>query len=192
MKFISAALLLLTFVPCFAKKDKSNDYQLGTYVSTDLFNDGTLTDTTRGDGTTIAGNVHANHVIEYKIKVDDGTWYVVTMTQAVDSTMRNLGTTPFHLKAEKLNLLDFLKNGEKVMFRLERHRKIGGTETDMYIPFADRPDKEVEFVARFVPDVTPTPTSTKPTDNVKAMCNSGRLSPELQKRYCEATKEPNK
>jgi hypothetical protein len=71
------------------------------------------------------------------------------------------------------------------MFRLEKHKKIGGTETDMYIPFADKPDKEVKFVTRFVPNVIPQ-QPIKPTDNVKAMCDSGRLSPELHKQYCEA------
>jgi hypothetical protein len=178
-------ILLLTPLPSLAKKDKSNDYQVGTYVSVVAAGDGTITNTLHGDGTTVAGDVFANHVRVYTIKVPDGAWYVETMTQAIDSKMRSFGTTPTHFRSEKANPLDFLKNGDRVMFRLEKHKKIGGTETDMYVPFADNPDKEVTFATRFVPDVSPQ-QPTKSTDNVKAMCDSGRLSPELHKQYCEA------
>jgi hypothetical protein len=180
-----STILLSASLPSFAKKDKSNDYQLGTYVSVEAVADGTITSTLIGDGTTVAGDVSTNHVHVYTIKVADGMWYVETMTQALDSSTRSWGMTPTHFKSEKANPLDFLKNGDKVMFRLEKHKKIGGTETDMYIPFADKPDKEVKFVTRFVPNVIPQ-RPIKPTDNVKAMCDSGRLSPELHKQYCEA------
>ncbi|HEY3824756.1 MAG TPA: PEGA domain-containing protein [Bryobacteraceae bacterium] len=191
MKRLFAAGLLLASMPSFAGKDKSNDYQVGTYVSAVAVDDGTITSTIRGDATTVAGGVFANHVVIYKIKVADGTWSVETMRQALDSSMRNLGTTPAHFKSEKPNPLDGLKSGDKVIFRLEKHKKlVGGVETDMYIPFADKPDKEVEFVTTFEPDVAPTQLPTKPSDNVKAMCDSGRLSPELHKRFCEAAKEP--
>lgn len=178
-------------MPSFAQKDKSRDYQVGTYVSAVAVSDGTITSTLHGDGTTVAGDVHANHVGVYTIKVDEGTWYVETMRQSRDSQLRGLGMTPTHLTSEKANPLDSLKNGDKVMFRLEKHRKLNGTFTSMYIPFADNPNKEVEFATRFGPDVAPK-QPTKPTDNVKAMCDSGRLSPELQKKYCEAANDSKK
>ena len=191
MKLLVTTVLLSASVPSFAEKDKSKDYQVGTYVSAVAVGDGTITSTLHGDGTTVAGGVYSNNVRVYEIKVDDGTWFVETMRQSVDSRMRNWGMTPSHLTSEKPNPLDFLKNGDKVMFRLEKHKKIGGTETDMYIPYADKPDKEVQFVTRFVPSFAPA-QPTKPTDNVKAMCESGRLSPELQKQYCETAKEAKK
>ncbi len=170
---------------CLAKKDRSNDYQIGTFVAFTAVDDGSITSTIRGDGTTVAGGVYANHVGVYRIDAADGTWYVETMRQSQDSMLRGLGMTPTHLKAEKANPLDGLKNGDKVMFRLEQHHKLNGTETDMYIPSADNPKKEVKFVTRFVPKVSVRqPQPNKPTDNVKAMCDSGRLSPELQKQYC--------
>jgi hypothetical protein len=100
MKRLFAAGLLLASVPSFAGKDKSNDYQVGTYVSAVVVDDGTITSTIRGDATTVAGGVFANHVVVYKIKVVDGIWSVETMRQALDSSMRNLGTTPAHFKSE--------------------------------------------------------------------------------------------
>jgi hypothetical protein len=180
------ALLVLVFLPAFAKKDKSNDYRMGTFVAAEAVSDGTLTNTVHGDGTTVAGDVYTNQVVVYQIKVTDGTWYVETMRQALDAEMRNLGTTPpQHLKSEKANPLDSLKAGNKVLFRLEKHHKLNGTETDMYIPFADNPSKEVKFATRFVPNVAGPKQSKKATDNVKAMCDSGRLSAELKKQYCK-------
>jgi allophanate hydrolase subunit 1 len=51
--------------------------------------------------------------------------------------MRNLGMTPTHFKSEKTNPLDLLKPGDRVLFRVERHKKLLGVEADMYVPFAD-------------------------------------------------------
>ncbi|HET9743764.1 MAG TPA: hypothetical protein VFQ00_13525 [Terriglobales bacterium] len=135
-------------------KDKSNDYQMGTFVKATAVRDGTITSTIRGDGTTVAGDVYRNHVGIYLIRVANRTWYLETERQAGDSMLRNLGQTPTHFKSEKPNPLDSLKNGDKVLFRLERHRKLNGTETDVYIPFADNPKKEAKFVASFVPDLS--------------------------------------
>jgi hypothetical protein len=80
--------------------------------------------------------------------------------------------------------LDFLKSGDRVLFRVEIHRKIGGKEIDVYIPYADNPSKEVKFLGEFVPLVPQSVLPPKPTDNVKAMCDSHQLPPELEKTYC--------
>jgi hypothetical protein len=61
-----------------------------------------------------------------------------------------------------------------VMFRLEKHKKlIGGAETDMYIPFADSPRKEVEFVTTFEPNVAPTQVPTKGENILDSATRSG-------------------
>ena len=70
------------------------------------------------------------------------------------------------------------------MFRIERHRKINGAEIDVFIPYADDPRKEAKFVGSFAPMKQPHDLAM-PTDNVKAMCESGKLSPELQAQYCK-------
>jgi len=179
------AILLLS--PFVFSKSHNGDYQMGTFVRRSIAEDGTLTNTLRGDGTTVAGGVYANRVGLYTVKVPDGIWVLETYTQAADSTIRNMGATPIHFKSEKPNPLDALKDGDKVLFRVELHKKLFGSEIDVFIPFADKPDKEAKFVGRFTPNTPPAESdSKKPTDNVKAMCSSGRLSPELQKQYCSA------
>jgi hypothetical protein len=185
MKQLLTILLLTTF-SSFAK-DK--DYQIGTYVKIEAVHDGTLTNTVHGDGTTMAGDVYRNYIGVYRIQVANGIWALQTARQTVDSMMRDWGTTPHHLKSEKHNPLDFLKYGDAVMFRIERHRKIGGTDNEVYIPFADNPKKEAKFYGWFTPKVIPqSQKSARPTDNVKAMYNSGRLSAEQQKQLCEGEK----
>lgn len=177
-------LLNLTFA-----KDHSADYKMGTFISATTVTDGTITSTLHGDGTTVAGDVYANHVGVYEIKVADGTWYVTTLSQTQDSMIRGMGMTPMHFKSEKANPLDGLKDGDRVLFRLHERHYLNGKFTLMAIPYADKPNKEVEFSTRFVPDVTPD-VPLKPTDNVKAMCDSGRLSPELKAQYCTVPPTP--
>jgi hypothetical protein len=84
---------------------------------------------------------------------------------------------------EKENPLDFLKNGERVVFRVETHKKLLGVETDIFVPFADNPNKETKFVGTFFPHILPEKPSP-PSDNVRAMCDAHKLSPELERQFC--------
>lgn len=164
-------------------KDKQPDYQIGTFVLATANADGTTTSTLHGDGTTVAGGVYGNYLKTYQIKGDTGTWTVVPLNEAQDSMIRGMGMTPTHFKKEKDNPLDVLKSGDKVMFRLYEHHYVNGKRTEMAIPYADNPNKEFKFVTSFVPKV-PVPAPDKPTDNVKAMCNSGKLTADQQKQFC--------
>lgn len=177
MKLTTALLITLTIVafPAYAKKDKSADYQIGTFISASAVADGTISDTLHGDGTTVAGDVYANQIAVYTIKVADGHWDLNTYTQNKDSMIREMGMTPLHFKSEKGNPLDVLKGGERVLFRVEKHRLLNGVETSIYIPYADNPDKEFHFIGYFYPDYQPSQPQ-KATDNVKAMCNAHKLS----------------
>jgi len=187
----SAPAILAMCTTTASAKDKSSQYQQGTYITANLAADGTTTNNiTCGDGgiggTVCSGGVNVNTVAIYRMKVDDGVWSLETYQQATDATMRRMfNEEPLHFKKEKENPLDLLKNGDKVLFRVERHKKIGGTEVDIFIPFADKPDKEAKFVATFVPSLTPA-QPTRPTDNVQAMCNAHKLSPELEKKFCSS------
>lgn len=185
MKRLLCVGLALSVLALGAKKDKAGEYQVGIFASSVRADDGTITSTIHGDGTTVAGGVYANHVGLYTIRVPDGIWVAETKRQALDSWTRNMGWTPSHRSAEKPNPLDFLKKGDKVLFRVETHKKINLTEIDMFVPFADRPDKEESFVATFTPDRLSAEQPIRPTDNVKAVCDSGRLSAELKSRYCQ-------
>lgn len=179
------ALALFPALVSFAG-NKGDEYQVGTFLSASAVADGTITSTLHGDGTTVAGGVYSNQVGLYSIKVPGGIWSVETKRQAEDSWMRNMGWTPTHFTSEKQNPLDFMKNGDKVIFRVEKHKKLVGSETDVYVPFADKPDKEVTFVGTFKPDTVQAPAVPSSSSNVKAVCDSGRLSPEVYKQICDA------
>ena len=185
MKVATALLITLTIatLPAHAKKDNSASYQIGTFVSSSVAADGTITNTLHGDGTTVAGSVYENQLAVYTIKVPDGHWDLNTYTQNKDSMIRGMGMTPLHFKSEKGNPLDVLKGGERVLFRVEKHRLLNGVEISIYIPYADNPDKEFHFIGYFYPDSQPSQPQ-KATDNVKAMCEAHKLSPELEKQYC--------
>jgi hypothetical protein len=184
MKLTTLLLIALTIaVPAYATKDKSASYQMGTFISSSVAADGTISNTLHGDGTTVAGSVYENHIAVYTIKVADGHWNLNTYTQNKDSMLRGMGMTPMHFKSEKDNPLDVLKGGERVLFRVEKHQKINGVEVSVYIPYADKPDKEFHFIGYFYPDTTPSQPQ-KASDNVKAMCDAHKLSPELEKQYC--------
>jgi hypothetical protein len=99
-----ALVTLVTALASFAvAKDHSNDYQMGIFVSTTAANDGTITSTLHGDGTSVAGDVSANQVGVYGIKVDSGMWYVTTLTQSEDSMLRQNGddADPFQIGESK-------------------------------------------------------------------------------------------
>lgn len=104
-KFITIALLSLVLAGAAFAKDHGNDYQGGTFISATAVADGTITHTLHGDGTTIAGNVYANHVGVYRIKVADGTWFVTTLSQTQDSMLRGMGMTLNISNLRKLTLL---------------------------------------------------------------------------------------
>jgi hypothetical protein len=181
-----ATVLLITLIytaPAYATKDKSASYQMGTFVSSSVATDGTITNTLHGDGITVAGSVYENHLAVYMVKVADGYWHLETYTQNKDSMLRGMGMTPMHFKSEKDNPLDVLKGGERVLFRVEKHQKLNGVEISIYIPYADNPDKEFHFIGYFNPDTRPSQPQ-KASDNVKAMCDAHKLSPELEKQYC--------
>jgi len=181
-KVIALVSLSLAIQIAAVAGDHSSEYQMGTFISATAVDDGTITSTLHGDGTTVAGGVYANRIGVYKIKVAGGTWHVTTLRQNQDSMLRGMGMTPMHLKGEKANPLDGLKNGDKVLFRIHERQYLNGKFTQMAIPFADNPKKEVEFSARFVPDVVPPPPATR--SNVQAMCESDRLSADLKAQYC--------
>jgi hypothetical protein len=173
-------------------KDNAANYKIGIYVSAVALSDGTTTNTiscgfpaTFGS-TVCSGGVYANGVVSYRLHVDTGTWLLETERQAQDSMFRRtFNEEPSHFKKEKPNPLDLLKNGDKVLFRVETHRKLNGVENDILIPFADDPSREARFVGAFIPAVA-TPRASTPTDNVRAMCDAHKLSPELEKQYCAA------
>jgi hypothetical protein len=172
-------------------KDKSGAYQLGIYVTASAVEDGTTTnniscgDATFGS-TVCSGGVRVNRVTLYRIQTTEGYWSVETMRQAHDAQYRQLfNENDIHFHAEKENPLDLLKNGDKVLFRVERHKKLIGETDEIYIPFASNPNKEVKYIGTFFPARVAV-QQQPPSDNVKAMCDAHKLSPELEKQLCSS------
>jgi PEGA domain len=192
----SAVFAGLALSPVAHGADKSDKYQMGIFVSAGAVSDGTVTDNfncgdeSLGGSTVCSGGVRANGVLFYQVRVAGGIWSLETYRDALDSAMRQtFGQQPTHFKSERQNPLDLLKNGDRVLFRVEQHRKLRGVEEHLYIPFADNPNKEVDFLATFVPDsVAPSPQ--RPSDNVRAMCDAHKLSPELEKQFCTPATKP--
>jgi imidazolonepropionase-like amidohydrolase len=102
-----------------------------------------------------------------------------------------MGLTTIHFRQERPNLLDNLKRGDRFAFRIEADHRIGATKTSFhaYVPRADDPRKEDKFDAEFTPIPAPDTTAAAPVDNVKAMCDAHRFSPEQEKQYCGTAQE---
>src|ERR1700758_3023351 len=127
--------VLVLFVTCCFAKDK--EYQIGTYMGHGSAADGTYTnDVHCADkafgGFTCSGDSGFNYVSLYRVKTEDGVWALETYRQASDTMARKWVGEAVHFKAEKPNLLDALKPGDRVMFRVERVKKLNGSETDIY------------------------------------------------------------
>jgi hypothetical protein len=162
-------------------------YEVGSLLGDRVQPDGTYSSNIYcGEGTvyTCTGSAGFNAFRIYDVETDEGTWHLVTDRQAGDVTVRQFGMTPTHLKSEKPNLLDSMKPGDRVAFRTEKDHRIGAKGSfHVFIPRADDPRKEEKFEGWFTPKNPPV-QPPKPTDNVKAMCESHRFSPEDEKKYC--------
>lgn len=177
----AAFLVLGSFGYC---KDHSNSYQMGTYVTSNTVTvaagikaDNFDCDPQSQGSIACSGKTDSNGVTSYRIQVDNGFWILETRHGSYLGSEQQA-----HITAQERNPLDLLKNGDKVLFRVETHRRLNGTETDIEIPFADNPDKEAKFAGTFTPAVIPDQSKTR--SNVRAMCDANKLSPELEKEYC--------
>jgi hypothetical protein len=162
-------------------------YEIGSLLGNQAQADGTYSSNIYcGEGTfyTCTGSAGFNTIRIYDVQTDDGTWHLVTDRQAGDATIRQLGQTPMHFKSEKANLLDSLRTGDKVVFRTQKDHRIGAKgQFHVFIPRADDPKKEDKFEGWFTPKNLPV-APPKPTDNIKAMCDAHRFSPDDEKKYC--------
>jgi hypothetical protein len=184
---IRVLVVLGFFISIASAKDKSNDYEMGVYQFADVVADGTTTNNIQcGDpaiftgAVVCGGGIYENSETTHTIKVDGGTWVVETRREFDDSQMRKIfHDTSLHLRHE-VDPLVGLHTGDKVLFRIGDQRK---HNADIYVPLPTNPGKETKYLAWFHSDSEPTPGAPK-TDNVKAMCDSHKLSPELEKKYC--------
>lgn len=187
---LTLAIMILTACALFAKDKLPYTYELGTYITSTAVDDGTVTDSfncgSRSLGsTTCYGGMRFNQVSVYRIQVANGIWIVETDRQVGDESLRRLGVTPMHLTSEKQNPLDLLRNGDKVLFRVEDQRNglLGGRKNAVYIPFANNPNKEEKYIGNFSPTIAPVKLEPQ-SDIVRAMCDAHKLTLEQEKQLC--------
>ena len=175
---LAIAAFLLVLLPLGTKaEDHAKIFLLGTYLGAEMQPDGT-----NGTGSSL----HRT----YFVRTDEGTWALVTWAEGGDILARGMNMVPARFKSERANLLDGLKHGEKFAFRAEPDHRFGAGKNSfhVYIPRADDPRKEDKFDADFTPIPTSSAAAT-PTDNVKAMCEAHRFSPEQERQYCGTAQE---
>ncbi|MEO6965946.1 MAG: hypothetical protein ABI076_08630 [Acidobacteriaceae bacterium] len=168
-------------------KAHSSNYQMGTYVTANTvtvpagIQAGNFDCDPQTQGSiACSGKTNSNGVTWYRIQVDNGFWILKARHGSYGRD--SLGEAPVHLTAKEQNPLDRLKNGDKVLFRVETHRRLNGIETDIDIPYADNPDKEARFPGTFTPAAISGQSKTR--SNIRALCDAHKLSPELEKQYC--------
>ena len=165
-----AALLLVSQSIRVSPEDRTKAFLIGTYLGDELRPDGASPSTSA---------LHRT----YYVRTNDGTWGLVNDPDPSVVVPHSLAWTSLHLKGERPNVFDSLKRWDKLTFRTEPDRRIGGLKNSflVYIPRADDPSKEDRFDAEFMPRPSPTPESA---DNVKAMCGAHRFTPEQERQYC--------
>jgi hypothetical protein len=173
-----AALLLVSLSTRVWSEDHPKIFLVGMYLGNEMQPD--------GDNE----NVAAMHRTYY-VRTDEGTWALVSFSGVDDMISHTISWAPVHLKNDHANALDNLKHGDKFAFRVEADHRIGATKTSfhVYIPRVDDPKKEDKFDAEFTPIPTPAAAAPATTDNVKAMCDAHRFTPEQEKQYCGAAQE---
>jgi hypothetical protein len=163
MRNITLFLFILITASALAK---DRTYETGTLVSTSTQADGTYTNNVHSsDGITIAGNVYANTVRVFTIKLGDGTTMRIEPREdATAARERSWGQThqcttailmhgmsiPTTKSAEQLckgaSPLDNLQPGTPIQYRIQLSHRIGGIETDVYVPRLDKPGKEYNYI----------------------------------------------
>jgi len=166
MKLVCVVVLLIAAVA--SAKDHSNDYRMGT-LSRLTVKSGWL-DTTVCSGD--VGNIRCSGGIQdvysdvYLLTMNDGKTVVIHHTVMRPDTVKGLA------------------DGSKILYRMEHKRGLVGVDY-VLIPSADNPKKEGWYYLdshwKNINKTTPVPTD----GNLKAMCESDKLSPELKAQYCK-------
>lgn len=165
--FLAAAL----FIPAFAKDKKSGNYEMGTVAKLTVKSG--WVDTTQCTGE--IGNLHCSGGIEdsyrdvYILTLDNGAQDIIHHALMRPDTVKNMN----------------LQNASTVpvMYRVQRHAGV-----DYFIiPDVDGKKEgwyylDSHFHKPDAPTTEPAPKEN--VSNVKAMCDSGKLTAEQQKRYC--------
>jgi len=169
MKFagIAFAALLLASQSVRVSPQDHKSFLVGTYLGDEM----------RPDALYSGSGLHRT----YYVRTDGGTWSLVSDPDPMVVMAHSL--SPSHAKNGRPTTLDALKRFEEFAFRAEPDTRNGSLRNAfvVYVPRADDPKKEDRFDADFTPRDNPAHESA---NNVKAMCDARRFSPEQEKQYC--------
>ncbi|HEV2488157.1 MAG TPA: hypothetical protein VGT08_21725 [Terracidiphilus sp.] len=205
---VAALVLLSTLSPLGHAKDHSNDYKMGTLSKVPLHVGGKVsqgfTDTTSCNSGLLG--VHCTGGI-----VDDYSgWLVADMPDGTETVIERcaggMSVAALLLPCNKPYILTLteedgtfifldkvwgsrdsskgLEITSKVLYRIEHKPGV----TYVKIPDPADPTKEGSYTPIKLPKIETKETTPTAPDNVAAMCASGKLSKELQAKYCS---QPN-
>jgi hypothetical protein len=150
-----------------------------TLAGQDAVRDGTWEDTVRRGssyGTRCSGGVYDNYVIEYRVRLVRATLVLEMLRDADDTVSRELAAPTVHFRAPK-DPLSGPREGDTVRLRDIKGTHLGRPE--VALPLGD--GKEAKYV---VVRVEQDAEQRRLAEQLKQVCESGRLSPELQAKYC--------
>lgn len=204
-----AALVLLAFFSTHANaKDHSNDYKMGTLTKVPLHLGGKVsngfTDTTSCNSGLLG--VHCTGGI-----VDDySAWLVADMPDGtevpIERCVGGASLAALFLPCDKPYILTLTEEDgtfiflDKVMGSRDSSKGLDTTSRVLYrrehkpgvtyvkIPDPADPKKEGSYTPIKLPKIKTKETSPTAPDNLAAMCTSGKLSAELQAKYCLQSK----
>jgi hypothetical protein len=182
MAKLRALLFVVMLAPAAGlgkEKGKPPEYVEGTFAGKDAVKDGTWEDTVHcggSYGTTCSGGVYDNYVLEYRVRLVRATLVLEMLRDADDTASRELGAPVFHFRAAK-DPLSGLREGDTVRLRDIKGTHFGRPE--VALPLGD--GKEAKYV---VVRVEQDAEQRRLAEQLKQTCVSGRLSPELQAKYC--------
>lgn len=204
MKKLTMLATALLFAVSVQAKDHGNDYRMGVLTKVPLHVGGAAsmgyTDTTSCNsglfGVRCTGGIVEDYGANLVADMPDGSELViepcaggatmaalflpcskpyVLMLVEEDGTVVFLDHTGLHYDSAKN-----LEASSKVLYRIEHH----GGVTYVMIPDPENPRKEGSYNPIKLPKPKVKGTPNQSPDNVTAFCASGKLSPELQAKYC--------
>src|ERR1035437_191583 len=207
---IAALVLLLSASSLGHAKDHSNDYKMGTLSKVPLHVGGKVSEGFTDTASCNSGllGVHCTGGI-----VDDYSgWLVADMPDGTETIIEQCvggaSVAALFLSCNKPYILTLteedgtfifldkvlgsrdvsksLQTTSKVLYRIEHKPGV----TYVKIPDPDDPAKEGSYTPIKLPKIKTKETTPNAPDNVAAMCASGKLSTELQAKYCAQPNPP--
>jgi len=208
---VTTIALLLAFSTSGSAKDHSNDYKMGTLTKVPLHLGGKVstgfTDTTSCNSGLLGVHCTGGVVDDYN------AWLVADMPNGTEVLLERCvsgaSLTALFLPCDKPYILTLTQEDgtliflDKVLGSRDSSRALDITSKVLYriehkpgvtyfkIPDPADPKKEGSYTPIKLPKIKTKETIPSAPDNIAAMCASGKLSAELQTKYCSQSNPPS-